>query len=274
MGKKAVKTRALGGEIVLVGCESSGKTLLCNHIEQRLAATAAPEKKKSKKNVVGIAPEALSSKTQPTIGVILMECVHRECSFSVREAGGAMQPVWAQYLSKANAVIFMVDTSSAEAMSSAVVELYDLVRQCPETATLVFLNKRDAPSALPEECVRMMLQLEELERIYGEWLKVVSGSALTGEGIEALLDWSIDSLVAREELEAIVNERLAKQKERHKKQDEDNAKLSAEINAAAQAAYEGKEVTPPLVPLVPGPATAEPSAAPPPKKGFFGRRSK
>jgi len=274
MGKKAAKTRSLPGEIVLVGCESAGKTVLCNHLEHKLSSPAIPEKKSKK--AVAAAPEPVSGKTQPTIGVVLMDYAHRDCAFSVREAGGSMQPVWSQYLGKAKSVLFVADTASAEGLSGAVAELCDVLQQCPEIAVLLFLNKRDLPSALPEETVRLMLQLDELERIHAEWLTVVAGSALTGDGLDAVLDWCVDTLIAREELEAVVNEALDRQSTRDARRSEENQKLAAEINAAALAAAEGKDVVPPPVDTTVSKskaAAAIDGAPPPKKKGFFGKKS-
>lgn len=258
MGKKATTaaSRKLPGEIALVGIESSGKTLLCRHLELRTAAPEPDAKKKSKKSAsVALAPE-LNTRTQPSIGVELIELKHRELAFDVRECGGTIQPVWPQYLEKSAAVIFLVDTASAEGCSGAAVELCDVLQSASERV-LLFFNKRDAPSALPYETVRMLFNLDELMWLHAERLTVLSGSALSGDGLDAALDWCVDSLVEAERLEAEVRAHL----EAKAAQQAANEKLSAEINAAAESG----------APAPPANVTATAGAEAPKKRRMWGR---
>ena len=234
MVKKAPTNRKLPGEVVLVGVESSGKSLLCRHLERLTAQVGADgAKKKSKKAAVAAAPAPLNTSTQPSIGVELVELAHRECIFDVRECGGTMQPVWPQYLAQAAAVIFVADTSSAEGCGGAVAEVCDVLRQAPERV-LLFLNKRDAANAVPLETTRLLFDLDALEAHNAERLTVLSGSALAGDGLEAVLDWCVDSLAERERLEAEVKALLAAKEAKQKA----NEKTASAANAAAEAAAE------------------------------------
>ena len=232
MPKKPSGPRALAGEVVLVGIEGSGKSLMCRHLERITAGAAAAGdgKKKSKKNAIAAEPAPLNAATQPSIGVNLVEVPHRDHLLSVRECGGTMQPVWPQYLEKAAAVVFVADTATAEGCSGAVAEVCDVLKRAPERV-LLFLNKRDAPGALPEETVRLLFGLDALEKHNAERLTVLAGSALGGEGLSALLDWCVDAVVEREKLEAELHTVVAAKEAQQKA----NEAQAAAINAAAEA---------------------------------------
>ena len=150
------KGARFAGEVVLVGLEHSGKTLLCRALERHCSGAGA--RARGKKAAVAAAPPALNAATQPSIGIELLELPHRGRLLPLREAGGTMQPVWERYLSRAAAVVFVADCASSEGACGAVVELCDVLRQLPTTRVLLFLNKRDAPTALPEETVRMRFE--------------------------------------------------------------------------------------------------------------------
>ena len=82
-----------GGEILLLGCEGAGKTLLCRHL-QRMTSRKPPA-------------AALDTNTQPSIGVELLDVAHARRVFSLREVGGAMQPVWPRYFDNCRMVVFL-----------------------------------------------------------------------------------------------------------------------------------------------------------------------
>ena len=164
----------------MLGCEGSGKTLLCRQLERWCSSAAAAT------------AQAIDSKTVPSVGVELLELLHGNRRFSVREVGGVMQPVWYRYFEGCSAVVFVADSSSAAAASSASIEWYNLLaaRALRGTPTLLLLNKRDHPTALPQPTLQLLLRTPECElHMRGLPVAMLSISALTGEGMGSFLEW-------------------------------------------------------------------------------------
>ena len=70
------------GEILLLGCEGAGKTLLCRQLERLCSGS-------------GTADECNTS-TVPSIGTELLTLRRGKRAAAVREVGGAMRAVWAR----------------------------------------------------------------------------------------------------------------------------------------------------------------------------------
>lgn len=188
MGRSSRSTPARG-EILLLGIESAGKTLLCKHLEH--------------KSIKQKVEQPFAATTQPSIGVEMVEVANlrRNHRFTVREVGGVMQPVWHRYYDACSACVFVADSASADAAAGAVVELCGVLNQLPsEKRVVLFLNKRDAAGALPQETTRLVFGLDELEAVASGRLQVLMGSALTGDGLDELLDACVDMVVEREQL--------------------------------------------------------------------------
>ena len=208
--KTSTATQQLPGEILLLGLEGAGKTLLCRHLERLTNSVLAGGSKKPGKKQ-GVAPPPLDAATQPSIGIELLQLRHNDATFSVREIGGCMQTVWNRYYSGASAVLFCVDSTSATAAAGATIEVCEILRQLPDRRVCLFLNKRDAPAALRQDSIQSLVGAPDLEAFAGDdRLKIISGSALTGEGLTEALDWCTASLHERAELEALIAAKEAK----------------------------------------------------------------
>ena len=103
MTRAAAPSKPLG-EVLLLGLESAGKTLLCRHLENKCSSSTkgGGKKQKSKKD----SASTLDAKTQPSIGTERLVLSHRGARFDVREIGGAMQQVWSKYYAGASAILF------------------------------------------------------------------------------------------------------------------------------------------------------------------------
>jgi GTPase SAR1 family protein len=263
MGKSSKKLvdSAPAPEFVVVGLESSGKTLLCRHLER--SCQIANAKKKA------ATPPSLNATTVPSVGVELLDLSHRGRALPIREVGGCMQPLWPKYIAASAALIFVVDTSSAEGCSAAVTELLDVLRQTRGKRVLLFLNKRDASSALPEETVKLLFDLDALEAALAGRLSVVAGSALTGDGLTAVLDFCADCVVEMEEAEkeAKLAEEAAKVRAANREKEEAQTKRDMAAAEKAKAADEAAAAAA-------AGAIAAPSAEPPEssKKRGWGRK--
>jgi len=183
MYKKSSKEKALVvGEVLLLGCEGAGKTLLCRHL-QKLGSNDANAK--------------LQTNTQPSIGVETLEVPHASRSIEFREVGGTMQPVWNSYFEGCSAIVLVADSSKSHAAVSAAVELAEVLRSptASNKRVLLLLNKRDAVGALPEGSLRQLIGLPAMEAAAGDRLSVQLASALSGDGLLQLLDWCYQSCV-------------------------------------------------------------------------------
>jgi len=185
MYAKAAKRAAAKslGEVVLIGCEGAGKTLLCRHLEKLSKGDTS----------------ALSPSTQPSIGVETAELSCRSQAFSMREVGGVMQPVWGNYFAACAAVILVADSATAQGAASAAIELCEVLRAqtLAGKRVLLLLNKRDLPSAIPEPSVRLLLGLPALEDFAGpNRLRVLAVSALSGKGLTEVFEWCLESCLA------------------------------------------------------------------------------
>lgn len=164
----------------MIGCIGAGKTMLMRQLEAACFGKAAG---------------ALSGHSpQPTVGTELLELRHPLCSFSLREMGGAMLPLWPRYFEVCRILIFVADTSSCEATSAAVVEWYSALAAgaLAGKPMLLVLNQRDREGAIPEEMVRHLFRLTELEAA-GRKFAVCWTSAATGCGVDAVLEWCADA---------------------------------------------------------------------------------
>jgi GTPase SAR1 family protein len=164
------------GKGLVIGCTGAGKTVLMRQLEAASFGRAAGA-------LVGRSP-------QPTVGTELLELKHPLCSFSLREMGGAMLPLWPRYFAACRILIFVADTSSAEATGAAVVEWYNALDAgaLAGKPMLLILNQRDREGALSEEMVRHLFRFSELETT-GRQFAVRWTSAVTGDGVREVLQW-------------------------------------------------------------------------------------
>ena len=170
------------GEVLLIGCEGSGKTLLSRHLQKLCSKDPSA---------------TLDVQTKPSVGVELAHLAHSRRAFTLREVGGVMLPLWPRYFDGCSALVFVADTTDAAASGSAVVEWYNLLAdaQLQSKPALLLFNKRDSAQALPDLTLRMLFRLSELVSVGQERaITVLPVSALTGEGLPAVLDWVVETL--------------------------------------------------------------------------------
>eukprot|EP00741_Cyanophora_paradoxa_P002481 tig00000076_g2405.t1 len=173
----------VNGEVLILGPVDAGKSLLVKQL--RLLAKAKAE--------VDAEPAGLPE-TQPTTGTEVDYITAGKYTYKVREMGGTFIELWPKYFAAAIAVIFVVDSASAETLSTSSVEVFRLLGDSELKARRILLlfNKRDAPCACPRELLDLFFRPRELvsmKKKSGVELDVLEGSATQQETIQKVLDW-------------------------------------------------------------------------------------
>lgn len=125
-----------------------------------------------------------------------METVqYKNLKFQVWDLGGQtnIRPYWRCYYPNTNAIIFVVDSVDSERLGTARKELEALLgeEELRTSALLVFANKQDQRGALSEVEISDGLGLSGVKE--HAWY-ICKTSALTGEGINAGLDWLVGTI--------------------------------------------------------------------------------
>ena len=135
--------------------------------------------------------------TIPTIGFNVETVEYKNISFHVWDAGGQenIRPLWRYYYNKAQAIIFVVDSSDRERIddsndhaNSAKDELHRILQEddLRNASLLVFANKQDVPDAMNVEEVTNRLGLNNIRN--RRWY-IQGTSAPIGAGLYEGLDW-------------------------------------------------------------------------------------
>lgn len=198
-GSEEQQQQGAGCDVLIVGLEGSGKSLLCRRLQ-------------------GLHPKdpnsdaAFSVYTVMTNGIQLAEVACPKGtpfrSILIREVGGQMSPLWPQYYDDCHMVLFVVDVSDASTLATAAVELCDTMQHSKVKGKpiCVVLNKQDTALALSRQEVELVMHLHDLERSSTAGLGVVEVSAIPGafasvkgvdgqilvDSAQTLLDWIIE----------------------------------------------------------------------------------
>lgn len=113
-----------------------------------------------------------------------------------QDLGGqtSIRPYWRCYYANTAAVIFVIDSTDIERLSTASEELAAMLNEeeLRDAALLVFANKQDQPGAKGAGEISEALQLGELKD--RNW-SIVACSAVDGRGINEGMDWLVVSVL-------------------------------------------------------------------------------
>ena len=122
--------------------------------------------------------------TIPTIGFNVESVTYKNLNFNVWDLGGqtSIRPYWRCYYANTAAVIFVVDSTDIERLSTASDELAAMLseEELRDAALLVFANKQDQPGAKGAGEISEALKLGELKD--RNWT-IVACSAIDGRGV-------------------------------------------------------------------------------------------
>lgn len=169
MGLRLAK---LDVHVVMLGLDSAGKTTVLYHLKYDQFVNSGP--------TVGFNCEKVKGTVGQAKGV----------SFMIWDVGGQdkVRSLWRSYTRATDGIVFVVDSSDAERLEEAKVELLRISRT-PEASgvpILVLANKQDLPRA------RKAPELERSMRIgdvrLGRQVAVKEACAITGEGLDESLE--------------------------------------------------------------------------------------
>ncbi|KAJ1032965.1 hypothetical protein NDA16_000244 [Ustilago loliicola] len=161
--------------ILMLGLDSAGKTTILYRLQ------------------IG---EVVS--TIPTIGFNVETVTYKNIKFQVWDLGGqsSIRPYWRCYYANTAAIIYVIDASDTERLSTAKAELLAMLseEELKDSKLLVFANKQDLPGALDEGQVSEKLGLSELKD--RQW-SIYKCCATKGEDLEDGLDWLVNTLQSK-----------------------------------------------------------------------------
>ncbi|KAI9875248.1 MAG: Arf GTPase arl1 [Pleopsidium flavum] len=132
--------------------------------------------------------------TIPTIGFNVESVTYKNLNFNVWDLGGqtSIRPYWRCYYTNTAAVIFVIDSTDIDRLSTASSELSAMLNEeeLRDAALLVFANKQDQPGAKGAGEISEKLGLGELRE--RNW-SIVACSAVDGRGVSEGMDWLVVS---------------------------------------------------------------------------------
>jgi ADP-ribosylation factor-like protein 2 len=136
----------------------------------------------------------------PTLGFNIKTLEYRGYKLNVWDVGGqqTIRSYWKNYFEQTDGVVWVVDSADARRLADCKRELHALLQQekLAGATLLVFANKQDLPGAFSHADIAKAL---ELDKVCGEkrhW-KIVSCSAVTGEGLIAGIDYVVEDIASR-----------------------------------------------------------------------------
>lgn len=113
----------------------------------------------------------------------------------IQDLGGqtSIRPYWRCYYANTAAVIFVIDSTDIDRLSTASEELAAMLNEdeLKDAALLVFANKQDQPGAKGAGEISEALRLGELRD--RNW-SIVACSAVDGSGVDEGMDWLVVSV--------------------------------------------------------------------------------
>ncbi|KAH0383791.1 putative ADP-ribosylation factor, partial [Aureobasidium melanogenum] len=145
--------------------------------------------------ILGLIGEVVT--TIPTIGFNVESVNYKNLNFNVWDLGGqtSIRPYWRCYYANTAAVIFVIDSTDVDRLSTAADELSAMLNEeeLRDAALLVFANKQDQPGAKGAGDISEALRLGELKD--RNWT-IVACSAIDGRGVSEGMDWMVVSCPA------------------------------------------------------------------------------
>lgn len=135
----------------------------------------------------------------PTLGFNIKTLEYKSYQLNVWDVGGqtTIRSYWRNYFEKTEGLVWVVDSADRRRLLQCKEELHALLQQekLAGASLLIFANKQDLPGALSKDEIAEVLDLKGI----GEnrhW-KIVSCSAVSGEGLLEGIDFIVDDIASR-----------------------------------------------------------------------------
>ena len=141
--------------------------------------------------------------TIPTVGTNVVKLNMQKKAFvEVRELGGCMGPIWKSYYGSAKGLVYIVDSSNAQQISSSVVQLINTLKQFSEQYThnndrqmplLLVFNKSDIPTHTNISQLKSLYQFNLIQDMFTSCVQIdcIELSCLNKEEVIEVGDWLI-----------------------------------------------------------------------------------
>lgn len=145
-------------------------------------------------------PESIdfTSNSIPTVGTNIFTIKHKTSDTNktakqlhIREVGGSMAPIWKNYFSGVNKIMYVVDTSNLCQVTASAVLFYSLLAdpRLLHTKVLLVLTKMDLAYRQMRNEALLMLQFNRLQKEITQKISVIEASAMSGLGTDNVHEW-------------------------------------------------------------------------------------
>lgn len=163
--------------ILMLGPEGCGKSLIIKRIQQILSCSSS--------TFLDVPP------TIATVGTNLVRIVLDKKPFELREIGGALAPIWRNYLVDCEGILFVIDSSNMFQVAASCNLLMSILTEKTvySVPVLVLLNKRDLCSSVEVAQIKYMFRLNCLCKDITRKTSVVDISCCDAGLFSALFAW-------------------------------------------------------------------------------------
>lgn len=134
----------------------------------------------------------------PTLGFSIFTFDFQGHQLNIWDIGGqkSLRTYWRNYFEETDGIIWVVDSADRGRLKDCKHELDTLLKEekLAGATLLIFANKQDIEGALSKEEICKILDLDAIENRH---YRIVSCSAMTGEGLIEGISWQIDDIASR-----------------------------------------------------------------------------
>ncbi|KAF1332015.1 Adp-ribosylation factor-like protein, partial [Globisporangium splendens] len=221
------RTRSIEIVILIIGVDGAGKTTLLSTLQGDLDKEHVPS--------AGFTSATFQTATG-------------SATFYDLGGGPAFRDVWKEYYADAHGVMFVVDSSSEQSVHQSAVILQDTMTNArmEDKPLLVFANKRGHPSAVSEDALAQLLQLQQFptSKVVSCVAKPSVNGNMADDHLEVGLHWLLDQVDKNyESLHARVQADLALKKQQDQQRQAEQRARARGNGAARQAVVSSGEAS-------------------------------
>ncbi|CAE6443571.1 unnamed protein product [Rhizoctonia solani] len=136
--------------------------------------------------------------TSPTLGFEISTITYGKYLLNIWDVGGqrTLRPYWRNYFEQTDVLVWVVDSGDRLRMEDCREELHTLLQEqrLAGSSLLVFANKQDIMGSMSDAEIKEALDLPSIRS--HRW-KIQPCSAVTGENVQAGLEWAVSDVAQR-----------------------------------------------------------------------------